>query len=290
VLGLSYGKIRRWLRDVLGLVISRGGLAQMVQRVAGYLGAAYELLRGELRQADYLHADETGWRVDGVNHWLWAWVNDEIAVYTIERSRGSDVLKQILGASGHTILISDFYSAYNPIVTPKQKCLVHLLREMHEARARDPTPEVESFAAVFKQLVMDAVGLKAQFDTLASTPYARRAAGLHERLDDLINQPWHDSDCRRWAKRLRRHREEILLFLEHRDVSWHNNEAERAIRPHVVIRKMCGGNRSARGAEAHSIILSVVETCRRRSVDFFTYARAAIERTLNGQPAQLPGG
>ena len=88
----------------------------------------YEKVKSTLPKKPFTHVDETGWRKDGVNHWLWCFAAPAAVLYVIERSRGSQVVTSVLGNKYNGVLISDFLKAYNPIESRKQRCLVHLLR------------------------------------------------------------------------------------------------------------------------------------------------------------------
>jgi transposase len=96
-LGLSYGKIQHELRTYFGLRISVGELPGMVAEVAALFGPAYARLLDLMRLSAAIHSDETSWRVDGIPHWLWVFVNDVVALYVVSRSRGSKVPQALLG-------------------------------------------------------------------------------------------------------------------------------------------------------------------------------------------------
>jgi transposase len=98
-LGLSYAKVQHELETYFGLRVSKGQLTWIVAEIARLFGPAYARLIRLMRQQAALHIDETGWRVDGHNHWLWVFVNDAVALYLISRSRGSKVPKALLGQS-----------------------------------------------------------------------------------------------------------------------------------------------------------------------------------------------
>lgn len=87
--------------------------------------------------------------------------------------------------------------------------------------------------------------------------YARRKAKLHQRLDALIDSPFDDADAKRLLKRLRRHRQEMLTFLDYDQVSPYNNHAEQQMRLAVLTRKISQQNRSADGAKAHAILMTL---------------------------------
>ena len=90
---------------------------------------------------------------------------------------------------------------------------------------------------------------------------------LHAELDRLLAGTYTDPDNARLAKRLRKHREHLLRFLDHDGVDATNNLAEREIRPAVIARKLSAGNRTEAGAETHAVLASVLRTCRRQGRD-----------------------
>jgi len=49
-----------------------------------------------IRAGPYVHVDETGWRLNGKNHWLWAFITEKLAHYRIEPSRGKTIIKNTL--------------------------------------------------------------------------------------------------------------------------------------------------------------------------------------------------
>src|SRR5262245_27729156 len=141
-LGLSYGKIQRELRTYFGLRVSVGELPSMVAEIAALFGPAYARLLHMMRQQAAIHVDETSWRVDGVPHWLWVFVNDVVALYVVSRSRGSKVPQAVLGPDFDGVVNSDFFSAYSPLDVEKAKCWAHLLRDSHD-HAKDQDGESE---------------------------------------------------------------------------------------------------------------------------------------------------
>ena len=59
----------------------------------------------------------------------------------------------------------------------------------------------------------------------------------------------------------------MFLFLCDPSIEATNSRAERAIRPAVVTRKVCGGNRTRKGADTQQVLASVVRTARQRELD-----------------------
>ena len=143
VLGLSYGKIRHELHTYFGLRLSKGELSNLVAEVADRFGPAYARLIQLLREHVAVHIDETGWRINGDNHWLWVFLSDVVTLYVVSHSRGSKVPQALLGADFDGSIVSAFYSAYSPLDYEKGKCWAHLLRDAHALIDGKPPPDPE---------------------------------------------------------------------------------------------------------------------------------------------------
>ncbi|MBU0753609.1 MAG: IS66 family transposase [Planctomycetes bacterium] len=247
--------------------LSPGGLVHMWYRLAEILSAWYDEIIEQANQSAYLHADETGWRVNGVTHWLWCFTNKRLTCYLIHRSRGSPVLADFFGELFQGILISDFWGAYNKLKTAaRQVCFVHLFRELEKVAQTNQTPEWLAFRKKNTRFLRDALRLDKN-DSLSEQNRTNRFLRLHRRLDDILSASYLDPDCLRLVKRLNRHREDILTFLEHQDISADNNHGEREIRPAVIVRKNSYGNKSKRGADVQAILMTVYRTLKLRGLD-----------------------
>lgn len=275
-LGLSYGKIQHELRTYFGLTVSQGALVGMVATLARLFGPAYARLVRLMRQQAAIHVDETGWRIDGVNHWLWVFVNEVVALYVISHSRGSKVPRALLGPDFAGVVTSDFFSAYSPLAVEKAKCWSHLLRASHDL-TKGPAPPAEGvqFHTQLHQLFLE-MGLALQEVAADPAGRARVYQEMRSQLESFAQQPWADADCQRLAKRIRDYLEDLLVWLRNPAVTPDNNAAERALRPAVVTRKTFFGSRSAAGAQAFARLLSLIETWERQDQDFFATAQAAI--------------
>ena len=119
----------------LQLTITDGGLTQMWHRLAGVLGPWYEQIHRHCLDAGVLHADETGWRVEGRTWWLWCFATADATYYLIDESRGHPALDQFFVEEFAGVLVTDFWAAYDAVGRTKQKCWPHLLRELKEVDA-----------------------------------------------------------------------------------------------------------------------------------------------------------
>ena len=131
---MSYRTIRTFLADVFGVPMSTGQLAKVVQKSSRALAGAYEQLADALPSQAHVGVDETGHKDDGRGHWTWCFRAEDFTLFKIDPSRGSDVLKQVLGETFGGVLGCDYFSAYRKYMADAgatvQFCLAHLIREV----------------------------------------------------------------------------------------------------------------------------------------------------------------
>jgi transposase len=281
--------------DVLGFHLqfrlTRGGLLQMWYRLQAVLYPWYEQIQREALASAVLHADETGWRVNGKTHWLWCFTTPRLTYYMIHRSRGHPALLEFFTAEFAGILVSDFWGAYNAVVCAlRQTCLVHLLRDLKQVEKYKSTAhDWAAFAKLLRRLLGDAIRLWRQRRELPSETYASRRERLAQRLQALIATPWQNGEARRLIKRLRRHQSDLFTFLDHDGVPFDNNHAEREVRPAVIIRKNSYGNRSEVGADAQAVLMTVFRTLKQRGHQpMQTIVQALRTYVLTGNLPSLP--
>jgi transposase len=275
-LGLSYGKIQRELRTYFGLTISVGELPSMVAEIAALFGPAYARLLQLMRQQAAIHIDETSWRVDGVAHWLWVFVNDVVALYVVSRSRGSKVPQALLGPSFDGVVISDFFNAYSPLEVEKAKCWAHLLRDSHDyAKGQDADSERTRFHRTLHGLFVE-MGLALEQVQADEAGRQRVCDEMRTKLWRFASEHWQTWQCQQLAARITKYLDDLVVWLIDPAVDPTNNAAERALRGAVVTRKTSFGSRSKRGAHAFARMLSIIMTWERRGKDFFTTAQDAL--------------
>lgn len=289
-LGLTLDKIIQLLNVSASFKVSPGGLQRAWRQLALNLLPAYEQLSALARESAVLHADETGWRVNGVTHWLWCFTSPTLVFFVIDRCRGSPVVWRALGESFGGTLITDFYAAYNDIAAlAKQRCLVHLLRELAKVDVYDRTTGWLHFRARLRRLLKDAFRLARQKRSLSRKALARRKRLLLQRLDDLCVLRYPNRNARRLANRLQRYRDEIFTFLDRPGVPPDNNHAERQVRPAVIIRKNSYGNRSRDGAAAQALFMSLFRTLHLRGHHPVDALTDMVKGSLaSGLPPALP--
>src|SRR5262245_37118053 len=275
-LGLSYSKIQRELRSYFGLRVSVGELPSMLAEIATLFGPAYARLLHLMRQQAAIHIDETSWRVEGVPHWLWVFVNDVVALYVVSRSRGSKVPQALLGPDFDGVAISDFFSAYSPLEVEKAKCWAHLLRDSHDnAKGQEAESERMRFHRTLHGLFME-MGLALEQVQADAAGRQQLHDEMREKLWRFATEHWRTWQCQQLAERIKKYLDDLVVWLKNPAVDPTNNAAERALRGAVVTRKTSFGSRSKQGAHAFARLLSIIMTWERQGKDFLTIAHQAL--------------
>ena len=292
-LGLSLSQTREILGSTMSTEITAGGLMSAWGRMAEALRPWYEQIADQLRSTACLHADETGWRVNGQTHWLWCFCDPLSCFYLIDRSRGGPALERFFTDAFEGTLVSDFWAAYDQVVTEdRQFCLVHLLRELEKVDERNASPDWLAFARQLRRLVRDAIRLRKRAD-FGPAKYTSRIGLINRRLNQLANDAadgvYADTDAKRLGDRIGKHRDHLFTFLDKPAVPFENNHAERQVRPAVVMRKNILCNRSTRGADTQAVLMSIYRTLKLRGHDpTKTVAAALREMIQSGKLPPLP--
>lgn len=288
-LGVTIAQVRSILSASLHVQLTAGGLVSLWQRTADILMPWYEQLARDARASAVLHADETGWRVNGLTHWLWCFANQRTCFYLIDRHRGGQALGRFFTEAFDGVLVRDFWAAYDALdVGEHQCCLVHLLRELEKVDEHNTSAQWQAFAKQLRRLLRDGIRLRKRPD-FTPDRYRSRIDRIDARLMALAHADYADLDARRLANRLLRYCDSLFTFLDHPDVPFENNLAERMIRPAVIIRKNSQSNRSDKGAVTQAVLMSLYRTLRLRGHDPMTTIANALRAYLtSGQLPPLP--
>ena len=168
----------------------------------------------------------------------------------------------------------------------------HLLKDLSEL-TESKTRGAVRFARDVTAVLRAALALRDQKPRRTPADFAAQAARLEAQLDGLIaeRRQLTEADNARLAKRLRKHREHLLRFLYVDGLDATNNQAERMLRPAVITRKTGGCNRTEGGAETHSILASVLITCRQQGfsiLDSLVKIQRNVGSTLKSLALPLP--
>jgi len=263
--------IQKLFKSLLGLTIVPSSIPGFRNQLTRYSKPLYEELLKRMKRSKVLHVDETGWKLNGQTRWLWKFTDKNVSINQILEGRGQKDLEDVLGKKFDGILIADFLSAYNRIeARAKQRCLVHLLRELKKIRERIPEDgQAIRFAEKLEDIIRQAVTLALDYRArkISKRDLKKGRKRLERALEDLkLANPTHRV-LKRLTQRLERHKHELLTFLDYPGIDYHNNHAERQIRPNVLLRKIVFGNRSEKGILNHNVLMSILQTAHLKKLD-----------------------
>ena len=274
---LPIATIQWYLSTLHGLSVSVGAITAAGQQVARAGADTVAALRAEMRASPVVHMDETGWREDGVNGYVWT-ASTPTARYFTQGRRTGAMVDAILGEAFGGVLVSDFYGAYAHYPGVKQKCWAHLLRDVHdlkEAHAKDAA--VLSWAAGVHDGYLRAVAwTRAHPDA----PPAVREVARQRFAQELqaVYGPWLEGKApqRTLSARMDKHLHELFVFVVDPLVPPDNNAAERSLRHLVTSRKISGGTRSAAGSAAKMALATLFGTWHLRGDNPLAACRALL--------------
>jgi transposase len=290
--GLSHGKVAACMQDLFGIDVTRGASAQVNLRAAERLQPAYQEIVETIREAPQLTVDETGWRVGGHAAWLHVWVGTQATCYVIDPHRSADVLERTLGLDWDGVLIHDGFASYDRFTAAThQQCVAHVLRRAQELLAT-ATGGAVRFPQQLLGLFRAGVHLRNEY-LRGHVPLTHLTAGrdvLEDQLAVLLARDRAVPAYQTLTGHLVRHFDEWFNFLTDPTIEATNWQAEQAVRPAVVNRKVWGGNRTEAGAQAQGVLSSVLQTCRqqaRSALDFVSQTLCAFGSHLLPRPVLL---
>lgn len=270
---LAYVAVEHYLHGItLGHLSTQLGLGQgtlwaALHQLARRLEKVPERLLLEYRRAPVKHADETGWRNDGLNGYAWLFCTALISLFRFRQSRSGSVAREVFGPKRLPgVLVVDRYKGYNQAPCAIQYCLAHLLREVQDLAKEFPeTSEILKFVASFAPLLADAMKLRTQ--DLAPLPFRQRALELKLEIKSAVYAPAQHPGIQRIQNIFRDNASRLYHWSKRPSIPAENNRAERELRPLVIARKISFGSQSEQGARTREILMSVLHTLRKRTDD-----------------------
>jgi transposase len=275
-LRIPMDKIKESLTDLHNFEISTGEISEKLAQSQELFGKDYEAIIELIRTARVVYADETGWRMNGENWWLWVFVTNKGEIrYVLEDTRGKGVAEEALGTTNRDrVIVSDGYAVYASLPGEHQQCWVHLFRVAKPASFLLYTHLVQLY---------ECLGIE-----LTKPVSERDPPGFEAKLRTIMTAKYSEPEAEKVQARIRHHFDMLLTCIRFEGVLPENNTAERAIRPAVVMRKIFGGSRSLAGAHTHEVNTSVIETLLRQNphLSFFEVIPQLLEKRRDEQKAK----
>jgi transposase len=260
---LPHRKIQNALKRLYGLNISPATIFDLTRRAADAVQSEYDSILDRVRKAQILYVDETSIDVQGKKHWIWVFTTPSETFVAIRKSRGMKVLNEVLGNGFKGIIVCDGWKPYAKFTKHIQRCWAHLLRESKDLALKIPeaVPIHGALKCIYERLI-DALKNGPPPEVRKVLWYMARAM-----LKRLIDGTYEDENIRMLINKISNGFEYWFTFVIHTDVEPTNNRAERAIREHVVQRKIIGTLRNEKGTSIHERLMTVLATWSQQGFD-----------------------
>lgn len=286
----SYSTIRKFLRDVAGVQISRGQLAKLVQKVSASLEQPYDELLAALPDEARLNVDETGHPDRGDRLWTWCFRASLYTLYRIDPSRGSDVLVEVLGKEFDGLLGCDYFSAYRKYMkdfgVAVQFCLAHFIRDV-KFLVEHSNADNRRYGRLLLEHLRKLFGTIHRRESFASEASFRKALATirNALVGDAILEVPNTREAGNLADRFVAHMDSYFRFITTPNVEPTNNLAEQAIRFVASHRRMTQGTRGDPGQRWCERIWTVVTTCTQQGRSLFDFLYQSVQAYFHGAPA-----
>ena len=271
--GIPVRKVAAVLWALTGVRVSQGAISQdALRRAGGMVGEAYGRLRRSVGASEFVHTDDTGWRVGGERAYLMAFETEESTVYQVRGRHRNEEVREVVPSDYAGVMVTDRGRSYDAQAlsgVKQQKCLAHVLRSISDV-VETKTGRGRSFGKGLSALLREAMELWRSYHRGEAVDFGVQAERLKRELSyHLRDRPMSDADNYRLQNELGWHddRGNLLRFLDDPRIEPTNNRAERALRPAVIARKVSHCSKSVKGAEAFSAFTSVIRTLERNGGD-----------------------
>ena len=287
----SFSTIRKFVRDVLGVKLSRGYLAKLIRKASDSLRTPYEQLLDRLPHEECLNVDETGHKDSGKRLWTWCFRASLYTLFKISPSRGSEVLLEVLGEEFDGVLGCDYFSAYRKYMKDAdvlvQFCLAHLIRDV-KFLVGHPEPRNRAYGRRVLEALRNLFAVIHRRESMSEAAFANQ---LQEAGNILYGTAIHrvprTREAENLAYRFDMHGESYIRFITTPGVEPTNNLAEQAIRFVVIDRKVTQGSRGEAGQRWLERIWTIIASCTQQGRSVFHFLVEAIDAHLCGRPAPL---
>jgi hypothetical protein len=269
---ISHELISRLLEENFGIYANRLYFMQRKEKWFEQFAPEIIQLRETVRQSPVIHIDETQIKLSKGSGYVWVLATTDTVCYHFTPTRESNFLnKWLSGFSG--MIVTDFFPGYEALAFRRQKCLIHLIRDLNDELFKNPfDEEYKAFVVAFGKL------LRLVIATIDRYGLKKRHLAKHLKDTDAFRHGFVDRDytsdlAKKATKRLRKHWDECWTFLQHDGVPWNNNNAEAAVKAFALHRRSVNGMVSAHRLPQYLEMLSLSQTCRYRNISFLDVLR-----------------
>jgi transposase len=260
---MPHRRIQDAMMRLFGLKLSPATIFDLTRRAADAVQSEYDAILNKIRGSPILYVDETSIHVQGERHWIWTISTPSESFFVIRKSRGMKVLTEVLTRRFKGIIVCDGWKPYARFTNRIQRCWAHLLRE-----AKD-------IAEKFGEAIPLHNALKELYEILTKAlendppPEVRKTLWqlAREALRHWTLREYSIEKVRKLIGKINNGFDYWFTFIINPGVEPTNNRAERALRPHVVLRKILGTLRNDKGTSIHERIMTTLATWGQKGLD-----------------------
>jgi transposase len=284
----SYATLQKYVRDVLGVSLSTGQLAKVISKVTAALQVPYDELLEALPAEPCLNVDETGHKDHGQRYWTWCFRATDYTLFKIDPSRGSQVLREVLGTAFGGVLGADYFSAYRKYLRDgdvlMQFCLAHLIRDVKFLTTL-PHPTTQAYGRQVLDRLRQLFAVIHQRATMTEEDFQRAMEGARDQLLRTATDAPHTAAAENLAERFRQHGDAYFQFITTPGIEPTNNLAEQAIRFVVIDRRITQGTRGEAGRRWAERIWTTIASCTQKGRSVHAFLQQAVQAYFTGQPS-----
>lgn len=277
---MSYKNISEQLKDFFNIDFFTSPIAHIKSQFSDFYKTTYNEIIENVKNSSLIHIDETTFHIRKQSCYVWVFTNIDTVFYLFKPTREAEFLKELL-IDFKGVLISDFYAGYDAITCPKQRCLIHLIRDLNDDLVKDQlNSELKVIVLNFSKL------LTTIMDTVNRFGLKKRNLNKHKKYVEifftaLAKMDFETEICTKWQKRFHSTKNELFTFLNYDGVPWNNNNAEVAIKAIALYRKQTDGLPTQKGIEEYLTLLSIHQTCKYRGINFFEFLKSGETNILD---------
>jgi transposase len=260
---LPFEKISQQLESQFGFPMTAASAFEVTRRVSECLRPQYDAILEEIRHSRIVYIDETGEKVDGKKHWLWVFTTETQTLFVISKSRGKNVLDQVLGKDFQGYVGCDGWKAYSNFTDKLQRCWAHLLREAEwlAEHCLEAKPLYLALKRLYADLIACLVG-----DPPASLRKKIKAMAKR-RLKYWLEKRYESKEAKRFIQKVRNGFDHWFTFVVVPGLEATNNRAERALKEPVVQRKIIGTFRNGKGTRIYETMMTLLATWKQQGLN-----------------------
>jgi predicted RecB family nuclease len=266
----SHNKISAQLKESFDIDYLPSSVIRVKSEFSEFYKSSFDEIIEQIKSSSLIHIDETIFHIGKETCYVWVFTNIDTVFYLFRPTRESEFLKEIL-VDFKGVLISDFYAGYSAINCPKQRCLIHLIRDLNDDLVKHQLDnDFKIIVLAFSKLLDEIVA------TINKYGLKKRNLSKHKKAVDYFFNSLEKMDyetviCTKWQKRFNSFKDELFTFMDFNGIPWNNNNAEAAIKAVALYRRESDGLTTKKRIQENLTLLSIQQTCKYREINFLKF-------------------